>query len=56
MGFCMPGTGGFAFKALEKTFAQTSVAFVAFLAPWKKNLQHSRYFSCASTTDYMIMQ
>lgn len=39
MGFCMPGTGKFAFRAFWKTFTHTTVAFVAFLASLQKNYQ-----------------
>lgn len=36
MGLCMPGAGGFAFKAFAKTFTHTTVAFVAFLTSLQK--------------------
>lgn len=36
MGFCVPGTGGFAPRAFAKTFTHVTVAFVAFLASVQK--------------------
>lgn len=32
MGFCIPGTGGFASRAFARTFTHITVALVAFLA------------------------